>query len=129
MEVVEFLRENFVRLMALVCLLIGLADGARLLGVQSGSVNPLLELGLTGFVMLSLFTLARLFAAVGLWINSSWGGVLLIGATIVELGVVVSGDSVLDISLPSLVVRVALLVAILGFIGMRYLHHRRTAHD
>lgn len=129
MEAVAFLREHAVRLMALVCLMIGLADGARLLGVHGGAASPIAELGATGFVLLAAFTLARLFAAVGLWIESSWGGVLLIGATLAELGLVVMGVRGLDASLPGLVVRVALLLAITGFLGLRYWRRRRDARE
>src|SRR5690606_34624492 len=77
---------RFLRIIAVVALLVGLGDAARLLGVTSGSVSPLQLLGPAGFIYLSVFCLARLFAAVGIWIGASWGTVLLVGATVVASG-------------------------------------------
>ena len=58
--------SRYIRVVALISLLLGLNDAARLLGVTTGSQSPLDLLGVTGFVYLSIFALARLFAAVGL---------------------------------------------------------------
>lgn len=122
-------RENFVRILALVCLVIGLSDAARLLGVSGGGAGPLQAMGTTGFVLLAIFAVSRLFAGVGLWINSSWGGVLLVGATLAELGLYFSGSPYVDIGMPGLSVRIALLLGILGFLGVRTLRARRHVHD
>src|SRR5690606_29344175 len=83
---------RFVRIIAIVALLVGLGDAARLLGVTSGSVSPLAELGPAGFVYLAVFCLSRLFAAVGRWLRASWGAVLLVGATTVELVMFLAGN-------------------------------------
>ena len=85
---------RYVRIVAIIALLLGLSDAARLLGVGSGlpGVSPIYTLGVTGFTYLAIFALARLFAAVGLWIQASWGAVLLVGATVIELGMYVLGS-------------------------------------
>ena len=79
------LAGRYVRIVAIIALLLGLNDASRLLGVAGGEVSPLTTLGPAGFTYLAIFALARLFAAVGLWIKASWGAVLLVGATGVEL--------------------------------------------
>lgn len=129
MDIKSFAQENFVRFLALVCLIIGLSDAARVTGVSSGSVNPLDILGVTGFVLLAIFALARLFAAVGLWIHSSWGGVMLAGTTIVELGLVISGSPNIHISLMGLIIRLALAAGIVSLFVVEYLSSREHIHN
>jgi hypothetical protein len=55
----------YIRIVAIISLMLGLNDAARLLGVGLGDVSPVTTLGMTGFVYLGIFGLARLFAAVG----------------------------------------------------------------
>ncbi len=82
----------YIRIVALLALLLGLSDAARLLGVSLDTMSPIAVLGPAGFTFLAVFCLARLFAAVGLWIKASWGAVLLIGATTAELALYLSGS-------------------------------------
>ena len=103
----------YIRVVAVISLLLGLNDASRLLGVQLGDVSPITELGMTGFVYLAIFCLARLFAAVGLWIKASWGAVLLVGATGVELILYVLGNADVRMSAIGFAVRLVLLAAIL----------------
>ena len=128
MDIRTALKEHFVRVLAALCLALALADAGRLLGVSSGSASPLALLGTVGFILLAVFTLARLFAAVGLWIESSWGGVLLAGATIIELVLLFAGVGLPDISLIGMLVRMVLFVGIIGFLALRYLHRREQIH-
>jgi len=93
--------------------MLGLNDAARLLGVNLGSVSPITTMGMTGFVYLAIFALARLFAAVGLWIKASWGAVLLVGATSVELALYLMGSSDVDMSAIGFAVRLVLLASII----------------
>jgi hypothetical protein len=102
----------YVRIVAIISLLLGLNDASRLLGVNLGSVSPIAAMGMTGFVYLSIFALARLFAAVGLWIKASWGAVLLVGVTVVELALYLMGSTDVGMSAFGFAVRVALLAAI-----------------
>ena len=85
MDFQSALAARYLRVVAIIALLLGLVDAARLLGVSSGAQSPITQLGATGFAYLAVFCLARLFAAVGLWIRASWGAVLLGLATTVEL--------------------------------------------
>jgi len=112
---------RYVRIVAIIALLLGLSDASRLLGVSSGNVSPLTELGTAGFVYLTIFALARLFAAVGLWIKASWGAVLLVGATAVELALYLLGSPDVKMSAFGFAVRLVLLVSIIVIfvLGMR----------
>jgi ABC-type uncharacterized transport system permease subunit len=104
---------RYIRIIAVVALVLGLSDAARLLGVYTGADSPLATLGTTGFAFLALFCVARLFAAVGLWIRASWGAVLLLAAIIAELALYLSGSPDVQISAIGFAVRLLLLVSIL----------------
>ncbi len=123
------LAGRLIRVVAIVTLLLGLNDAARLLGVSLGDTSPISVLGVTGFIYLGIFALSRLFAAVGLWINASWGAVLLVAATGVELVLAISGNPDVQVSLFGIIVRVALLlsIAVLFFFSFRL--RRANAHD
>lgn len=104
---------RYVRIVAIIALLLGLSDASRLLGVSTGAMSPLATLGTAGFAYLATFALARLFAAVGLWIKASWGAVLLVGATTVELGLYLTGSKDVQMSAFGFAVRLVLLVSII----------------
>lgn len=102
----------YIRIVAIISLLLGLNDAARLLGVNLGAVSPITTMGMTGFVWLAIFGLARLFAAVGLWIKASWGAVLLVGATGVELLLYLLGNPDVRMTAFGFAVRLVLLASI-----------------
>ncbi len=108
----------YVRIVSILALLLGLSDAARLLGVNLGSSSPITAMGFTAFVYLGIFALARLFAAVGLWIKASWGAVLLIGATVVELALYLTGSPDIRMSMLGFGMRAVLLVAIVLIFGL-----------
>ena len=117
----------YIRIVAIISLLLGLNDSARLLGVNLGDVSPIATMGMTGFVYLSIFALARLFAAVGLWIKASWGAVLLVGATTLELSLYLSGNPDIRMSVFGLVVRLVLLAAIVLIFALSLRFNRAQA--
>jgi hypothetical protein len=120
---------RYVRIVAIIALLLGLSDAARLLGVSGNPAeSPLAVLGTAGFTYLAIFALARLFAAVGLWIRASWGAVLLVGATLIELGMYVLGNPDVQMSALGFAVRVVLLASIV-IIFVLSLRFRERAHD
>jgi hypothetical protein len=120
---------RYVRIVAIIALLLGLSDAARLLGVAGlPGVSPIYTLGATGFTYLAIFALARLFAAVGLWIQSSWGAVLLVGATVIELGMYMMGSRDVQMSALGFAVRLVLLVSIVLIVVLS-LRFRQRAHD
>jgi hypothetical protein len=119
---------RYVRIVSIIALLLGLSDAARLLGVSTPTAEPLALLGVTGFVYLSIFALARLFAAVGLWIGASWGAVLLVAATGIELAMYLFGNPHIQMSALGFAVRLVLLVAIL-VVFLLSLRFRERAHD
>jgi hypothetical protein len=113
---------RYIRVVAVIALALGLSDASRLLGVFAGNVSPLSTLGVAGFTYLAIFALARLFAAVGLWIKSSWGAVLLVGATVAELVMYLLGSPDVQMTVPGFAVRVVLLAALLLIfvLGLRW---------
>lgn len=119
---------RYVRIVAIIALLLGLNDASRLLGVSGGSQSPIAVLGVAGFTYLGVFALARLFAAVGLWIRASWGAVLLVGATGIELAMYLMGNRDVQMSALGFAVRLVLLVSI-ALIFVLSLRFRERAHD
>ncbi|MBI4922810.1 MAG: hypothetical protein HY834_13775 [Devosia nanyangense] len=120
---------RYVRIVAIIALLLGLNDASRLLGVSTGAQSPIELLGATGFIYLSVFALSRLFAAVGLWIRASWGAVLLVGATGLELGMYLLGNRDVQMSALGFAVRLVLLVSILLIFVLSLRFSRERAHD
>jgi len=129
MDIRAFVREHIIRFLAVVCLLIGLGDTSRLVGLTTGAENPLTSLGMTGFVFLAILAISRLFASVGLWINASWGGALLIGASLFEIGLLFSRSADIHITWFGILVRLGLLGGMLAILGIRYLRLREHIHD
>lgn len=119
----------YIRIVAIISLLLGLNDAARLLGVNMGSTSPIAALGATGFVYLAIFALARLFAAVGLWIKSSWGAVLLVSATGAELALYLMGDRNIHMSALGFAIRLVLLASILIIFALSIRLHRARAAE
>jgi hypothetical protein len=119
----------YIRIVAILSLFLGLNDAGRLLGVNLGSTSPLAVMGESAFVFLAVFSLARLFAGVGLWIKASWGAVLLIGATATELALYLAGSPDIHMSAVGFSVRVVLLVAILLIFGLSIRISRAQAAD
>ncbi len=128
MDLNSELAGRYLRIIAIIALLLGLADAARLLGVSSGAQSPITQLGTAGFAYLATFSVARLFAAVGLWIRASWGGVLLAGATLVELALYLAGVPEVRMDAFGFAIRL-LLVGSLGVLFVLNLRMRRSAHD
>ena len=108
----------YVRIVAVLALILGLSDASRLLGVNLGSQSPITAMGFSAFVFLAIFCLAKLFAAVGLWIKASWGAVLLVGVTALELALYLSGSPDIRMSMLGFGVRVVLLAAIIVIFGL-----------
>lgn len=129
MDLTSPIAGRYVRIVAIIALLLGLSDAARLLGVAGvPGVSPIYTLGGTGFTYLAIFALARLFAAVGLWIQSSWGAVILVGATVIELGMYMFGNRDVQMSALGFAVRLVLLVSIVLIVVLS-LRFRERAHD
>lgn len=117
----------YVRVVAILALVLGLSDAARLLGINMGSQSPITAMGFSSFVFLAVFCLARLFAAVGLWIKASWGAVLLVGATALELGLYLWGISDIRIGAIGFATRVVLLVSIIIIFALSLRFNRAQA--
>jgi len=119
---------RYVRIVAIISLLLGLNDASRLLGVSTGAQSPIDILGVTGFVYLAVFSMAQLFAAVGLWIRASWGAVLLVAATVLELRMYLLGSKDVQMSALGFAIRLVLLVSIV-VVFVLSIRMRERAHD
>lgn len=119
----------YIRIVALLSLLLGLSDAGRLLGVNLGATSPVAVLGPTGFVLLGVFSLSRLFAGVGLWLKASWGAVLLVGSTTAELALYLAGSPDIRMSAFGFAVRIVLLVAISVIFALSFRFSRAQAAD
>lgn len=106
-----------VRVLAVIGLLLGLGDAANLLGVGHDQSGPMVHFGVSGFFVLSAFTVATLFAAVGLWIGASWGAVLMAGAMLAQLGMATFSGLGIEISILGYVVRSVLALGALAAIA------------
>ncbi|MBN9317760.1 MAG: hypothetical protein J0I99_18625 [Devosia sp.] len=122
------LAGRYLRIIAIIALLLGLADASRLLGVSTGAQSPLTQLGPIGFSYLAVFCIARLFAAVGLWIRANWGAVLLAGATLIELALYLAGVREVQMEAVGFAIRL-LLVGSLGVLFFLNFRMRRSAQD
>jgi len=119
----------YIRVVALLSLALGLSDAGRLLGINLGETSPLAVMGPTGFVLLAIFSLSRLFAGVGLWLKASWGAVLLIGSTGAELALYIAGSPDIRMSALGFAVRIVLLVAIIAIFALSFRFTRQQAAD
>ena len=89
--------DKLVLPIALLALLGGLYDTGRLLGFGLGSQDPVQVFSISGFALLGGFAIARIFAAVGMWIRSNWGTPLLFATTLIELVIFLFAIADLDI--------------------------------
>ena len=119
----------YIRVVALLSLALGLSDAGRLLGINLGATSPLAVLGPTGFVLLGIFALSRLFAGVGLWLKASWGAVLLVGSTGAEMTLYLARSLDVHMTPFGFAVRTILLVAIITIFGLSFRFSRQQAAD
>jgi hypothetical protein len=119
----------YIRIVALLSLALGLSDAGRLLGVNLGATSPVDVLGPAGFIYLGIFSAARLFAGVGLWLKASWGAVLLVGATVAEMTLYIAGSPDIRMSAFGFAVRIVLLAAILIIFALSLRFSRAQSAD
>jgi hypothetical protein len=117
------------RILALLSLFIGLGDAARLLGLGTGSASPITTIGTMGFVLLSALTLMRLFAAVGLWIQPSWGAIVLAASLVIEIGFYLMGSNWVSLGLWSFIFKLGVMLATFGLLVMAQLWTQRQLAD
>ncbi len=120
---------NLVRIIAVLALLNALLDAGRLLGVGTGTTSPLEIFGIAGFAILGGFTIARLFAAVGMWIQSTWGTPLLLGTTLLELLTYLYGAIRFEIGGFGFIFRLVQLVGAILILWTVFRTWRQGIHD
>lgn len=121
--------DRMSRIIALLALFTALLDAGRLLGIGGGASSPIVLYSIPGFVVLGSFTVARLFAAVGMWIESNWGTPLLFLCTLAELVIFLSGTVRLDIGLVGFALRLVLLIGASLLLWLTFRAWRRAVHD
>jgi len=121
--------KNITLQISLLALLSGIYDTGRLLGFGLGDGDPVQNFGVSGFVVLGVFAVARIFAGVGMWIKSHWGTPLLFGTTLVELSIYLLGLVSLDIGLVGFGIRTILLAGSLFILVLIYRTWLSRAHD
>jgi hypothetical protein len=121
------LPTRILRVIAMLALMMGLADAARLVGLGDGDRSPLAILGVTGFTWLGVFCVTHLCASVGLWIKASWGAVTLVGACLMALILTVSGSPDFRVDLWGALLRVVIIVVLGGLMALNL--RARLQHD
>ena len=117
------------RVLAGLCLYVGLALAARLLGVNAGSQSPLVLLGAATFTWFAIFTLGYLFAAVGIWIGLAWGFVIAIGTTFTEIVLVMLGDPAVRLSPLDFIEALVVLILAIGLFAITQIRPLLRLHD
>ena len=116
---------RYVRIIAIIALLLGLSDAARLLGVTGAAgQSPIATLGVTGFPI-SPSSPRALFAA---GVQSAKAFRCASGATGIELVMYLMGSRDIEMSAIGFAVRLVLLVSILLVFALS-LRFRERAHD
>lgn len=119
----------FARILALIGLFMGLGDATRLLGLGSDVASPIAAIGLTGFVLLSILSLMRLFAAVGLWIHARWGAIVLAASLAVEIVFYLAGSAWVSLSLWGFIFKLVVMLATFGLLAFVQIAARRQVAD
>ena len=121
--------QAVVRQIAILALLNGIMDTGRLLGVGANGANPFEIYTVLGFSLLGAFAIARIFAAVGIWIESNWGTPVLFITTLAELSVFLFALAPLSIGVIGFGVRLAQLAGSILILGMTFHNWRRHIRD
>lgn len=119
----------YARVLAVISLFLGLSDAARLLGVTGASGSPLATLGPTGFILLTVLSTSRLFAALGLWMKAQWGAVLLVIALAVEIGFSLAGNLTVRSGLFGFIFKLVLMLATILLLVLAHNLDRRQRAD
>lgn len=117
------------RMLAIVCLFVGLSLASSLLGVRLGDNSPLAQLGMVAFTYLAGFTLGYLFAAVGIWIGSSWGLVVALATALVEIILAVIGDTAVRLSDVEFFIALMIFVVALALFAIKEIKLFSSLHD
>lgn len=120
---------RIIRILALANLFNALLDASRLLGIWTPDESPMQAMGQSDFAFLVAFTLARLFAAVGMWIFATWGTILLMLTSVVEIILTVTGVIDLEINAMGWVFRFFVLVGTGFVLAMAFRKWRQSVHD
>jgi len=121
--------SGFTMVLALGCLAVSLIDLARLLGVTTGGANPVTSFGMVPFVFMAAFALGKMFAAVGLWIQSSWGAALLALTAGIELLVGLMGLGGISLAFNAFLTCVLLLIGAAILLAIAQIKAMDLLHD
>ncbi|MDJ1156939.1 DUF6163 family protein [Chelatococcus sp. SYSU_G07232] len=111
----------FLRVMALVWVAKGLGAWAALLGIGPDGAMPFEGRPLSVQATVIYFAVIDLVAAVGLWLTSTWGGVMWLLAVMSHLIMAVFFPRIIDSGLPT---TGALIVLVAAYLGISWLAAR-----
>lgn len=127
MDFKSSLPTRILRVVAIVTLIMGLADAAQLVGLGQGDRSPLATLGVAGFTWLGIFCVAHLCASVGLWIKASWGAVTLMGACLMALILTFVDSADFSVDLWGGLLRGVIIIVLAGLMALNW--RARRQHD
>jgi hypothetical protein len=108
----------FMRTMAAVWIVQGLAQWGTVLSTGAGGLSPFAGLAPPAMAAAMFFAVADLVAAVGLWLAAPWGGVIWLVAVGAQLLVLVVMPGFFDHPLATGLLDVALMAAYLALIWL-----------
>lgn len=114
----------FMRLVASAWILKGLAAWLVILGVDAPGLAPLGSLPVPAQAMVVIFAVLDPVAGVGLWLTSTWGGVMWLLAVMVHVLFAVLRP---EDALVGLEVTIAEMVLVLTYVGLSWLASREEA--
>jgi len=121
--------NNLIRVLAILCLLLSLREASVFLGLGSNQASPISNLGVLSFFLMLTFTVFRLFAAVGMWVKTTWGTVLVLVVTSIEFSILTLTSIDIYISTVGIWIRATLLLGIIIYFILTYMYQRKYVYD
>ncbi len=123
-----FANKYLLRILAIICLILGLREAAHFLTQPSDEISLLNEIGVWGFFLSLSFLVFRLLASVGMWIKAKWGAPLALIIVIVEFALFFLSPLQFYISTIGVSIRVILVLGLIAYFAIIYLTWRKFVH-
>ncbi len=129
MTLKKFASSYLIKIIAIICLFLGLREAAQVLSVSSIQTSPIESLGSVGFFLFLGFVIFRLVSSVGMWIEAKWGAPLALVIIFLEFLLLIFSYSNFHISTIGIWIRAGLAIALLLFFLNAYISWRNSIHD
>ncbi len=123
-----FANKYLLRILAIICLILGIREGAHFLTQPSDEISLLNEIGVWGFFLSLSFLVFRLLASVGMWIKAKWGAPLTLIIIIVEFALFFLSPLQFYISTVGISIRIVLVLGLIVYFAIIYLAWRKSVH-